>query len=661
MTQESESTNSGPRTIDTVLVRFEQWAGATPDACAVLDGSTDSSYAEIDQRANRLARHLLEAAMPAGATVALAMGRGGDLVVGLLAVLKAGGTYAVVDLESARTAKGQLKAVRPFAVLTHTAQVPRLDVSGDAVVIAVDQQARQIDAHDPEPPDTVPAPDAAVLFAGAASRPVLIGHDRLAAAYAGWAEIGGFTPGDRHLIHTRYDAPAFAAGWTRALCSGGALVFPVGGPGIAGNARSALGTGRVSVVHTDPSGAAWLLGPDWSPVEKKSRGIADLTTVRLVTVSGDRLFLDEQVTYQARLSPGARLLNVYAVTEAAGCGTWFDIARLTHPESAPEGVSLIGTAFPGCRVELRGEEIHLTPPGGGDAIPTGDHGLLRPDGLLEYTGRARDVLRLGSRRVDAHRIESVIRGEHAVGSVLVRTIVLEDKGPTLAAYLAPVAYPGPADAGLPDTAALGRRLKGKLSPQDVPQAVIRLPELPRNRVGQEDREALPLPRSAQNVAGGKRGDRYTRPNAPEGPSSSCLRGCVTFPIALVLAVVLTYGAWTGSTDLSGVPSPYNGLFFILYLFEWLAFATGMAFLAGGRDAMARQGRSPRLTTAAHLSVVYVLASWMPQDNSYRLAAKTDWATQATLVYFFNIPLMIAGAVIMVFVAHKPPDPFHFDE
>ncbi|HZX37397.1 MAG TPA: hypothetical protein VFF37_03500, partial [Streptomyces sp.] len=58
-----------------------------------------------------------------------------------------------------------------------------------------------------------------------------------------------------------------------------------------------------------------------------------------------------------------------------------------------------------------------------------------------------------------------------------------------------------------------------------------------------------------------------------------------------------------------------------------------------------RGRPRGLTTAAHLAIVWLLASWWPQDNLYRLAAKQDWPRQAALVYTFNVPLMIAAGVV----------------
>lgn len=141
--------------------------------------------------------------------------------------------------------------------------------------------------------------------------------------------------------------------------------------------------------------------------------------------------------------------------------------------------------------------------------------------------------------------------------------------------------------------------------------------------------------------------------------ASCAVGCGG--VLGFVALILTDFLWPGSTDLAGVPQPWAFLFSVLYLFEVLAFGVGVVFLFGGRARMRRQRRKPSLTVAAHLAVSYLLLAWWPQDNLYRLAAKQDWPQQAALVYTFNVPLMIAGAVVAVYVVARPADPFDFHD
>ncbi|MFF3090803.1 AMP-binding protein [Streptomyces nojiriensis] len=705
MTQGSESVRFGKRTTDTVLHRFEQWARDTPGARALIAGPDSLTYGELDARARRLAHRLLGSGLPPGALVAVGTARQSELVVALLAVLKAGGSYTVIDVQSPRSGRRQLAAAEPLVLLTDAAQHAALDNGGGPRVIRLDAEAaaiggprterpadRPVDADQPvdadadrpadepadEPADRLagvaappPGRTAAVLYTGSAEpRAVPVSHALLLAAHQAWAEVARPTPQDRHLFTVGPDVTAFAAGWTRALCSGGALVLSPRSAWQPGDIRAAVETDRVTVLHTDPAGAARLLIED--------AGQAALTpaahlgadpacrSLRLLAVSGDRLYLDEQATLQIRLRPGARVLNVYGPAECAGIGTWFELPQLPHPLDDPEEISLLGTAFPGFRAEVHGGEIRLVPPDGADAIPTGDLGLLREDGLLQYGGRIRDRITLpGGRVLDPYPVESAIRSHEGIGAVILKGVD-GPRGPRrLVAYVAPPPGGQPtgrARALLPDIEELRDHLAGKVLREESPRTVIRLRTLPRTTAGQEDRDALPLPilPAAVQRAGSKSGKYGAAAARQEEAPAGCAAGCGGVGLGFV-ALILTNFLWPGSTDLGGVPQPWAFLFSLLYLFECAAFGVGVVFLFGGRARMLRQRRGPSLTVAAHLAVSYLLLSWWPQDNFYRLAAKQDWARQAALVYAFNIPLMIAGVVVAAYVVSKPADPFDFHD
>ncbi|XVS61827.1 AMP-binding enzyme [Actinosynnema sp. CA-299493] len=176
----------------------------------------------------------------------------------------------------------------------------------------------------------------------------------------------------------------------------------------------------------------------------------------------------------------------------------------------------------------------------------------------------------------------------------------------------------------------------------IPRAVIPLDSLPRTSSGEVDLEGLPLPVLPGRAMGGK-GAWSDGDVTPRG-------GLYLGGIVAVLAFLLTDLIWPGSTDLSAVPQPWAGLFTGLYVAECLSFGAGIGFLSAGRGRVTGLGRSPWLTTSAHLSIVWLLVAWWPQDNFYRLVAKNDWGRQAALVYGFNITLMIAAAVLVVFAA-----------
>ncbi|MFF7296068.1 AMP-binding protein [Streptomyces sp. NPDC008265] len=688
MTQGYESARTADGATDTVLHLFERWARDTPGEPALITNRQSLTYAELDQRANRLAHHLLAAGLPEGGLVAIGATWQPDLVTGVLAVLKAGGVYSLVDAETPRTGRhqlAQLQAFSPFALLTPEHHRAPLDTGSGLRTIRPDEEAAAIAARPGYAPDPAeasgraaaadgpagPAPaGAAVLFtAGDAPRPVPVGHALLLAAYRGWADLARLTPQDRHLITARPDVTAFAAGWTRALCSGGALVLPSTPCWPAGTphqVRSAVEGHKVTVLHADPAGVGSLVVDGHRPhATDRGRGPRPLRWLRLVTVTGDRLHLDELDALQARLRPGVRVLNVYGLTESAGVGTSFELGQLPAPVAAPERLSLLGTPFAGCAVDLRDGEIHLTLPGGGDAVPTGDVGTLRPDGLLEYAGRVRHRIDLPDGHFEPHTVEAAIRTHPGIGAAVLARV---DKAgeQRFVAYVAPP--PGDpawdASAPLPSVEGLRDHLAGVVIREVSPQIVVRLRALPRNRGGQEDRSALPLPTRPPAEGTVPYGSKFTgRPATGALPlANGLLGGCLAVVIGF-LTLLLTRVVWPGSTDLSAVPYPWAALFFLLYVAESLSFGAGLAFLLTGYRLLVRRerGRPDRWTRAVHLATSYLLLAWWPQDNAYRLAAKQDWPLQALLVYAFNIPLMIAAFVVVRYLTRRPPSPFDFED
>jgi hypothetical protein len=176
--------------------------------------------------------------------------------------------------------------------------------------------------------------------------------------------------------------------------------------------------------------------------------------------------------------------------------------------------------------------------------------------------------------------------------------------------------------------------------------VIPVDSLPRTSSGEVDREGLPLPVLPGQMAGGKGA------LSELGDGSRTVVMLVLAALVALAAFLVTDALWPGSTDLSVVPEKWRALFTGLYVAECLSFGLGIGFLFFGRGRLTRLGRPAWLTMLAHLSIVWLLIAWWPQDNSYRLTAKTDWGGQAALVYGFNITLMIAAAVLVVFAVRE---------
>ncbi|WP_186768203.1 AMP-binding protein [Streptomyces qinzhouensis] len=602
-------------TLDTLLERGVRAAG--PDRTAVITDRGELSYGQLGTRAARLARHLTEVAgIGPGDLVAVRTLRTPDVLVAVLAVLRAGACFTVVAPDA--PAPEALAEAR--AVISHRIHSGRLAPAPGRPLILLDGDAAAIDAHTPGEGPSGAAPDAraALLFTAGTTTgepgPVPVPHARFAAAHTAWSEVFRLRPEDRVLLTAPPDTAAFTAGWIRVLGAGATLVLTAREP--------------YTVADTDPVTALALMDRPGGPPDG----------LRLLAVGGERLRLDDHITLERRLPPGTGLISLYGPAEVAGCGTWFASNQLPGPVPDPERHIFLGRPFAGAGAEVRGGRIWLTPPDGGDAVPTGDLGRREDGGPLEFLGRAADRFRAQGRTIDPYRIEAELVTHPGVREALVDRDRDRTDGGRPIAYL--VAEPG---REAPDEAGVRAHLAAALHPAEIPGTVVRLTALPRTGAGRLDRTALVLPaaRTAPVRAAGGKGGELTRDETLR------VLGAFAMGLGLLLPIVLTEALWPGSTDLTGVPQPWAGLFVGLYVAEFLAFAAGAGFLVAGRALMPRRAASPGLTTATHLAIVYLLVAWWPQDNFYRLAAKNDWERQAALVYAFNIPLMIAAGVVAV--------------
>ncbi|MEU7688812.1 AMP-binding protein, partial [Streptomyces spectabilis] len=188
---------------------FAAQAARTPDATAVTFGGTEWSYAELDARANRLARLLISRGVGAESLVAVCMERSADLVVALLAVLKAGGAYVPIDPEyPADRIAYVLEDAQPVLALTSTAVQSAVPTVEDVEQVVVDD-AQTLSALAELAGDAVtdaerggqvlPSQVAYVIYtSGSTGRPkgVAVPHGNVVALFGGTDGWFGFGAGD---------------------------------------------------------------------------------------------------------------------------------------------------------------------------------------------------------------------------------------------------------------------------------------------------------------------------------------------------------------------------------------------------------------------------------------------------------------------------------
>ncbi|WP_312875025.1 non-ribosomal peptide synthase/polyketide synthase [Actinomadura litoris] len=501
----------------TVPELFEAWAARTPDAVAVASDAGDLSYAELDARANRVARLLAGRGVGAESVVAVVMDRGPELITTLLGVLKAGAAYLPIDPdypeERIALMLGDSGAECVLASAAHAASVP----GGGAVVLDAPDTAAEVARLDAGPLTDAeraaapsPAHPAYMIFtSGSTGRPkgVVVTHTGVASLVATQVRRFEVGAGSRVL---QFASPGFdAATWelVMALCSGAALVVApaedmLPGAGLAGVAA------RHRVTHlTVPPAALAVMEPD------------DLASVTTLVSAGEALG-GELVE---RWSRGRRFVNAYGPSETTVCATMSDPlapgddrpgiggpitdTRVYVLDGAlrPVPVGVAGELYVAGaglargyagRPGLTAERFVANPFGGGDRLyRTGDRVLWTASGGLEFAGRTDDQVKIRGFRIEPAEVRTVVAGHPGVAqaAVVAREDVPGDR--RLVAYVVPSGE----DEALP--ARIQEHVGERMPDYMVPSAVVVLEALPFTTNGKLDRKALPAPEYAARSTG----------------------------------------------------------------------------------------------------------------------------------------------------------------
>ncbi|MER7285839.1 amino acid adenylation domain-containing protein [Streptomyces lydicus] len=516
---------SRPRSADRPFpCLLEERAQAQPQALAVICGRTVLDYAELNARANRLARELLAHGVETGGIVAISAPRSADLLIAMIAVLKAGAAYLPIDpaypaeriallLDDAAPAlllttldtAGALPADdTPRLVLDEPATLRRLADRSDAD-LTDNERTRPLDPADPA---------YLIYTSGSTGRPkgVIVSHANMADLMA-W--IAGFLGPDGLDRVQATTSVSFDVS-----------IFEIFGPLAAGGTvrlhRDLLALGEPEALEAGPITAPALVSGVPSVFAGLLPRLDPQVTAGTVVLAGEALSAPVANEIAAAF-PGARIANIYGPSEApvyatAWLGTGpFDTAPpigrpswntrayvLDHglrrvPPGVPGELYLGGpglaTGYLG-RPTLTAERFLADPYGepGARMYRTGDLVRWRPDGELEFLGRLDDQVKIRGFRIELGEVEAAVRDHPQVAQAAV--VVREDRpgDQRLVAYA--VRTPGATAAALDVRRHVERRL-----PRHMVPLVVVLDALPLTPNGKLDRRALPAP-EAEAVAPG---------------------------------------------------------------------------------------------------------------------------------------------------------------
>ena len=499
---------------------FEEQVERTPAALALVSGDRQLSYRELNRRANLLALQLRARGVAPDSIVALLFDRSVEMVVSLLAVLKAGGAYLPIDpAYPSQRLSYMFEDAAPRVLLT-TAQLLGKWVDGlrleNSEVICVEQlgladatgEAEQC----PNPAVDVNADNLAYMIytSGSTGAPkgAMNTHRAIINRLLWMQDEYRLDASDRVLQKTpfSFDVSVWEFFWP--LIAGATLVMArPGGHQESDYLVQFIEEAGITTMHFVPSMLEMFVAE--TGVE------AAAGKLRRVMASGERLSAGLMERFMERL-PGVELHNLYGPTEAAVDVTAWQCERradgrvpIGRPMSNVRmyvlderqqlvGVGVLGELYIGGvgvgrgywqRAELTAERFVPDPygeTGGARMYRTGDFGRWLEDGELEYVGRRDEQVKVRGQRVELGEVEAALRKQAGVrdAAVVLRAERAEEGGRTgLVAYVV-------GEAGWEE---LREGLRRELPEGMLPGVWVRMEALPLTPSGKIDRRALPAP------------------------------------------------------------------------------------------------------------------------------------------------------------------------
>ncbi|HEX5120939.1 MAG TPA: amino acid adenylation domain-containing protein [Pseudonocardiaceae bacterium] len=517
-------------TTDLLHQLIDRQAEARPGSTAVRCGGFGLTYRELITRANRLASHLRTLGAGPERLVGVCLPRSADIVVALVAILKAGAGYVPLDPAYPRDRVAMMVGDSGVSVVVTDRRIADTGLLPvDGIVLTNDDPA-----GDDEPPVELCGPRSlcyVIYTSGSSGVPKGSAneHGGVANTLLGLNTTLGLTPTDRMLAISslNYDMSVYEifgtllAGACVVVCRDDEVTDPE----------------LLRTLVLDEGVTAWSSAPALLRLlvdHAHEHGGLPGCRLRLATLGGDRLSpaLADRLH---ELVPDVRLYNLAGMTEVSYCSTYHLVRR---PEPVPGRIPW-GRPLPNQRLYVlddRGEPVPVGvrgelfiggagvrrgywrrpaltarrfvpdpfgPDPGGRLYRTGDAARWRVSGELEFLGRLDNQVKLRGLRIELGEVEHAL-GRHPQVREAVVVLRTDGAGARLVGY---VSTRGPLP---PSTGELRQHLLGRLPEYMVPSAFVLLDSFPLLPSGKLDRDALPEPAGVRSEMDGE----YVEPVAP---------------------------------------------------------------------------------------------------------------------------------------------------
>ncbi len=492
---------------------FAGQAARTPEAVALVDGDRQLTYRDLDRKSNQLAAYLEKRGVGPETPVGLYFEPSLEMMVGIWAVLKAGGACVPLDPSY------------PAERLTHVLEDTRLEILLTqkhlraqlppelAQVISLDFDWDQVEHESAEPLRNRCEPDnlAYIIYtSGSTGKPkgVQITHRNL--VHSTYARSLYYGPdAGRFLLLSSYAFDSSLVGILGTLCRGGTLV-PTPGPLQSNLTRLADLVEQHRITHL-------LCVPSLYSLLLEQAKPSQLASLRVAIVAGESCS-PELVKRHYALLPETTLFNEYGPTETA---VWSTVYKCVSDQ--PGKLVPIGRPIPNARVYVLDAHLNPMPVGAPGELYVGGPGVARgylqrpaetaerfvrdpfsenpnarlyktgdlvrylPSGDLQLLGRLDHQVKIRGFRIELEEVESVIAQREEVQQVAVALRQDEPGQPKLIAYVVP------SDRSSFEVNKIKSFLGEKLPEAMIPSDFVMLENLPLMPNGKIDRHALPAP------------------------------------------------------------------------------------------------------------------------------------------------------------------------
>ncbi|MER3121475.1 amino acid adenylation domain-containing protein [Bacillus altitudinis] len=495
---------------------FEHNVRKQPNAVALSAGDHTMTYAELNEQANRLARHLQKNGVGHQTVTAILAERTPELIVSLLAVLKAGATYVPIDPDYPESRiQYMLKDSGATHLLTHSSFISQTrSLAFDGTYLFADDQEILLMSSENLPLEAGLNDTAYIMYtSGTTGQPkgIMTTHSNIARVVKNTNYLT-ILETDTLLSLSNSVFDGFTFDVYGALLNGAKLVLPQKETILDMGKLTELIKGEHISVMFVPTALFHLLvdeGTDWM------RG------VRKVLFGGERASV-QHVRKAFDVMGKGRLLNVYGPTESTVFATYYPIDEAIPLEarSIPIGKPLnqtgayilsehrqlqpIGMVGELClsgkglakgylnRPDLTKQVFIAHPFAAGERLyRTGDLAYFREDGLIEYAGRVDDQVKIRGHRIELTEIEANLLMHQGVKQAVLLADHDETNHTRLLAYITcDDAWKGKLDD-------IKTRLKERLPAYMLPHELIELENLPLTPNGKVDKRQLPKPEAPQ--------------------------------------------------------------------------------------------------------------------------------------------------------------------